>query len=76
MDLDFSLYPDLDESDWPRQPLTLEEQADYLHRLCSSWDFSVSARASEPLWTWYRLNDRRGENNGGKTRSHKSRTHW
>ena len=28
MELDFSLYPDLDESDWPRQPLTLEEQAD------------------------------------------------
>ncbi len=39
MELDYSLYPDLEESEWPTLPLTLEEQADYLHRLCSSWDF-------------------------------------
>ena len=39
MQLDYSLYPDLDESEWPAEPLTLEEQADYIHRLCSSWDF-------------------------------------
>ena len=49
MELDVSLYPDLDESDWPRQPLTLEEQADYLHRLCSSWDFYGFAPSLETL---------------------------
>lgn len=39
MDLDYSLYPDLPEEEWPVDPLTVEEQADYLLRLCSSWDF-------------------------------------
>jgi len=39
MAIDHSLYPDLDEDDLPDQLLTLESQADYIHRLCSSWDF-------------------------------------
>lgn len=39
MTLDYSLYPDLDESEWPTPPLSLEQQADYIHRLCSAWDF-------------------------------------
>lgn len=49
MELDYSLYPDLEESEWPSQPLTLEEKADYIHRLCSSWDFYGFAPDRETL---------------------------
>ncbi len=55
MQLDYSLYPDLDESEWPAEPLTLEEQADYIHRLCSTWDFYgflPDAETLRALSTW------------------------
>lgn len=37
--LDHSLYPDLDGSDLPDELVKVEDQADYIHRLCSAWDF-------------------------------------
>src|ERR1022692_1159174 len=39
MNIDHSLYPDLDESELPSELSTQEDQADYIHRFCSSWDF-------------------------------------
>lgn len=39
MEIDYSLYPELDESEWPVDFTSLEEQADYIHRVCSAWDF-------------------------------------
>ena len=39
MEIDYSLYPDLDECDFPDELHTVQEQADYIHRFCSSWDF-------------------------------------
>ena len=29
MEIDYTLYPDIDESEWPRELLTLEDRADY-----------------------------------------------
>ena len=37
MAIDHSLYPDLDQL--PDELTTIEDQADYIHRLCGSWDF-------------------------------------
>ena len=39
MAIDHSLYPDLDEDQLPVALTTLEERADYIHRLCGAWDF-------------------------------------
>ena len=37
--IDASLYPEFDEAP---NPTTLEERADYVHRVCTSWDFGVT----------------------------------
>jgi hypothetical protein len=37
--LDHSVYPDLDEA--PDVLDTAEDKADYVHRICSAWDFGV-----------------------------------
>jgi len=39
MYIDQSVYPDLDTP--PRELRTLEEKADYVHRICSAWDFYI-----------------------------------
>ena len=39
MELDCSLYPDLAEEELPSELNSVEEQADYIHRFCSAWDF-------------------------------------
>jgi hypothetical protein len=39
MKLDHSVYPEVDESELPTELKTVEEQADYIHRVCSAWDF-------------------------------------
>ena len=37
--IDHSVYPDLDSP--PTELITAEDKADYLHRVCSAWDFGV-----------------------------------
>ena len=37
--LDHSVYPDLDEL--PDVLETVEDRADYVHRICSAWDYGV-----------------------------------
>src|SRR5512147_160867 len=39
MYIDHSVYPDLDEP--PTTLDTPEDRADYVHRICSAWDFYV-----------------------------------
>lgn len=39
MNIDHSVYPDLDAP--PRTLETAEEQADYIHRVCSQWDYGI-----------------------------------
>jgi hypothetical protein len=38
MYIDQTVYPDIDP---PAEPLTREERADYMHRICSAWDFHI-----------------------------------
>lgn len=38
-EIDHSVYPDLDEP--PEALETPEAKADYVHRICSAWDFGV-----------------------------------
>jgi hypothetical protein len=38
MYIDQSVYSDIDP---PSELLTLEAKADYLHRICSAWDFRI-----------------------------------
>ena len=37
--IDYSVYPDL--SELPETLDTDEQKADYIHRLCSAWDFDI-----------------------------------
>lgn len=37
--IDHSVYPDLDEL--PESFETVEDKADYVHRICSAWDYGV-----------------------------------
>jgi|RhiMethySRZTD1v2_1073278.scaffolds.fasta_scaffold13259_8 hypothetical protein len=39
MEIDGSVYPDLDSP--PRSLDTPEAKADYLHRVCTAWDYGV-----------------------------------
>jgi len=39
MPIDHSVYPDMDHP--PEDLPTPEEKADYVHRICSAWDFGV-----------------------------------
>ena len=39
MYIDGSVYPDLDEP--PRSLETAEDRADYVHRVCTAWDYGV-----------------------------------
>ena len=39
IDIDQSVYPDVDEP--PRTLETIEAKADYVHRICAAWDFHV-----------------------------------
>ena len=55
MAIDHSLYPDLDEGDLPDTLSALEDQADYIHRLCGAWDFygfSPSVEGLQMLAGW------------------------
>lgn len=38
MYIDGSVYPDVDP---PLELVTPEDKADYLHRICSAWDFGI-----------------------------------
>lgn len=38
MYIDQSVYPDIEP---PTELRTFEEKADYLHRICSAWDFRI-----------------------------------
>lgn len=40
MFIDWSVYPDLDDP--PEHLSTLEDRADYVHRVCSAWDFNIT----------------------------------
>jgi len=42
--LDHSVYPDLDLP--PDELPTVEDEADYLHRVCTAWDFGVPPERS------------------------------
>ena len=37
--IDHSVYPDV--SELPETLVTEEQKADYIHRLCSAWDFDI-----------------------------------
>ena len=37
--IDHSVYPDLDEP--PRELATDYDKADYVHRVCTAWDFGI-----------------------------------
>jgi hypothetical protein len=39
MHIDHSVYPDLDEP--PDELVTDFDKADYLHRICTAWDFGI-----------------------------------
>lgn len=39
MNLDHSVYPDLDDP--PTELTTDEAKADYVHRICSHWDYGI-----------------------------------
>ncbi len=39
MYIDLSVYPDLDNP--PRTLETPEDRADYVHRICTAWDFHI-----------------------------------
>ncbi len=39
MYIDHSVYPDLD--DLPEELSSIEDKGDYVHRICSAWDFGV-----------------------------------
>ncbi len=39
LEIDQSVYPDLDHP--PKALESLEAKADYVHRICSAWDFGV-----------------------------------
>lgn len=39
MYIDHSVYPDLDEP--PMTLDTIEDKADYVHRICAAWDFHI-----------------------------------
>ncbi len=39
--LDLSVYPDVDPSELPERLDTDAQKADYVERICSSWDFDV-----------------------------------
>ena len=39
MELDYSLYPELEEGEFPVALTTPQEQADYIQRVCAAWDF-------------------------------------
>jgi hypothetical protein len=42
MKLDHSVYPDLDRPPLaPADLATIEDQADYLHRVCAQWDYGI-----------------------------------
>lgn len=44
IEIDQSVYPDLDPP--PKSLETMEEKADYVHRICSAWDFGVHPDAA------------------------------
>lgn len=37
--IDHSVYPDCDSP--PQEFRSIEERADYLHRICAAWDFGI-----------------------------------
>ncbi|HZL94504.1 MAG TPA: hypothetical protein VFB99_12690, partial [Vicinamibacterales bacterium] len=43
MYIDGSVYPDLESP--PQRLDSLEEQADYVHRVCAAWDYGVQPDA-------------------------------
>ena len=57
MYIDYSLYPDLDDP--PASLDSAPDKADYLHRVCTAWDFGIhpDARTFELLSGWRELFD-------------------
>jgi hypothetical protein len=58
MHIDHSVYPDLDVP--PNDLPTIEAKADYLHRICTAWDFGIMPeRATFDLFlSWREIFDR------------------
>jgi hypothetical protein len=58
MSLDHSVYPDLDAP--PTALSTAEDQADYLHRICTQWDHGIVPELStfDLLSRWRDVFDR------------------
>jgi hypothetical protein len=56
--LDQSVYPEMDEP--PSVLETVEAKADYVHRICSAWDYGVQPAPDtfELLATWKEVFDR------------------
>ena len=57
MEIDYSLYPDLEEDELPNELIGIEEQAEHVHRLCSAWDFygfPPTRKALEGMKEWRR----------------------
>ncbi|GAB4464987.1 MAG: hypothetical protein OHK0029_35330 [Armatimonadaceae bacterium] len=56
--LDHSVYPDVD--DLPSELVSDDEKADYLHRICSAWDFDIypEQETFALLRTWKDIFDR------------------
>ena len=48
--VDYSVYPELEETELPEDFTQLEVQADYIARVCAAWDFGVF-----PSWATFEL---------------------
>lgn len=56
--IDHSVYPDVEEV--PEVLSTLEQKADYIHRLCAAWDFDIypEKETFAALRSWKEVFDR------------------